>query len=104
MKLSNVFKACILGVSLLGIAPAFAAVPAGDTQSTAVRQVSQPLNINTADAATLAGSLKGIGQKKAEAIVAYRDEHGPFKSVDELVNVKGIGARTLEQLRPLVSL
>jgi len=65
-----------------------------------VRQV----NINTADAPSIADALQGIGLRKAEAIVAYRNEHGPFKSVDELVNVKGIGAKTLEQLRPRVSL
>jgi competence protein ComEA len=45
-----------------------------------------------------------VGIKKAEAIVAYRSEHGPFKSVDELVNVKGIGDKMLEQLWSQVSL
>jgi competence protein ComEA len=62
------------------------------------------VNINRADAATLASSLRGIGLRKAEAIVAYRTEHGPFKSVDDLANVKGIGERTLEQLRPMLSI
>jgi competence protein ComEA len=56
-----------------------------------------PVNVNKADAATLARSLDGIGHAKAEAIVAWREEHGPFKSIDELTQVKGIGAATLER-------
>lgn len=56
---------------------------------------SSAVNINTADVATLA-SLNGIGESKAQAIVAYRDENGPFQSVEDLASVKGIGARTVE--------
>ncbi|WP_421911277.1 ComEA family DNA-binding protein [Marinobacter sp.] len=52
------------------------------------------ININTADIETLA-SLNGIGQSKAEAIVAYRDANGPFQSSNDLTNVKGIGERTV---------
>lgn len=52
------------------------------------------ININTADIETLA-SLNGIGQSKAEAIVAYRDTNGPFQSSNDLTNVKGIGERTV---------
>src|SRR5690606_7155436 len=55
-----------------------------------------PVDINTADAASIAPELVGIGLAKAEAIVAYRERHGAFKSLDELRKVKGIGARTLE--------
>ena len=51
------------------------------------------VNINTADAATLSDVLKGVGQAKAEAIVAYRKEHGPFKSPEQLSEVKGIGEK-----------
>lgn len=54
------------------------------------------ININTADVETLA-SLNGIGQSKAQAIVAYRDANGPFQSAEELVNVKGIGEVTVEK-------
>lgn len=54
------------------------------------------VNINTADVATLA-SLSGIGQSKAEAIVAYRDANGPFAAAEDLTNVKGIGEATLEK-------
>lgn len=55
-----------------------------------------PVDINSADAETISAELKGIGLSKAQAIVEYRKEHGPFKTVDELTEVKGIGARTVE--------
>ncbi len=54
-----------------------------------------PVNINTADAATIASSLDGIGTSKAEAIVAYREAHGPFKKAADITNVKGIGEATV---------
>lgn len=58
-----------------------------------------PTNINTADAQAIAEAIKGVGIKKAEAIVAYRTEHGPFESVDDLTNVQGIGEKTIEENR-----
>lgn len=54
-----------------------------------------PVNINTATAESLAVNIKGVGMKKAEAIIAYRHANGPFKSVDELVKVKGIGHKLI---------
>jgi competence protein ComEA len=64
----------------------------------------RPVNINKADAATIAKSLDGIGQSKADAIVAYRDANGPFKSADDLTQVKGIGKATLERNRASILL
>jgi competence protein ComEA len=58
-----------------------------------------PVNINTADAATLQRELKGVGAKRAQAIVDYRKAHGPFKSADELALVKGIGPAAIEKNR-----
>ena len=104
MKLSAIIRASLVGLSLLGAPLAQTAVAAESAASAATAAVQQPVNINKADAVTLAESLRGIGLKKAEAIVAYREANGPFRSVDELVNVKGIGERTLEQLRPMISL
>ena len=58
--------------------------------------IAGPVNINTADAETISEELKGIGLSKAEAIVEYRDKHGPFRSPEDLSLVKGIGERTVE--------
>lgn len=60
------------------------------------------VNINKADVAAL-DALPGIGTAKATAIVEYRNEHGNFKSVDELSKVKGIGPKLMEKLRDQVT-
>ena len=60
------------------------------------------VDINTADARTLAQSLDGIGLSKAEEIVAYRNAHGPFESLDDLAKVKGIGPRIIEANRDAI--
>ena len=57
------------------------------------------VNINTADLAQLE-TLNGIGPTKAQAIIQYRKEHGSFKSVNELDNVKGIGLKTVQKIKP----
>lgn len=64
----------------------------------------QTVNINTASAAALSETLTGIGPSKAEAIVAYRQQFGPFKQVEELLEVKGIGPATLEKNRSRIRL
>jgi len=64
---------------------------------------AQLINLNTATAEQLA-ALSGIGKAKAEAIVKYRDEHGGFKSIDELKEVKGVGDALLEKNRALIAL
>src|SRR5690242_2959858 len=69
-----------LALSLACALPAFAATP---------------VDVNHADAATIANSLDGIGLSKANAIVAWRNAHGAFKSVDDLRQIKGIGDKTL---------
>jgi competence protein ComEA len=63
-----------------------------------------PVDINTADAKTLDANLVGVGPKSAEAIVVYRTKHGPFKSVDELKKVKGVGPKTIEKNRANLTL
>ena len=64
----------------------------------------QPVNVNTANAEEISEALKGIGISKAEAIVSYRNEHGEFNHIDELVNVKGIGVRTVDINREYILL
>jgi competence protein ComEA len=63
---------------------------------------SAQVDINHADARALAESLYGVGLVKAEAIVAYRDAHGPFRKPEDLTRVQGIGARTVEANRDAI--
>lgn len=58
-----------------------------------------PVDINHADADTLAAELTGVGVAKAEAIVAYRELNGPFQNIEDLAKVKGIGVKTVEKNR-----
>lgn len=66
--------------------------------------LAEMVNINKADAATLQANLKGVGEKKAEAIVAYRQENGDFKSVEEIMEVRGIGESIFEKIKADLSL
>jgi len=61
-----------------------------------------PVNVNTADAETLSAELSGVGMARAQAIVEYREQNGPFRSPDDLLNVSGIGERTLELNREFI--
>ncbi len=63
---------------------------------------AEPVDINTADAQALAANIKGVGAKKAEAIVEYRRKHGPFKRPEDLARVKGIGPKLVEQNRHII--
>ncbi len=70
-----------LALGIFGINMAFAAV-----------------NLNTATAGDLDG-IKGIGPSKAKAIIDYRSKNGPFKSVEDLKNVKGFGEKSIAKLK-----
>ena len=63
-----------------------------------------PVNVNTADAATLARELDGVGLARARAIVEYRERYGPFNAADELARVRGIGEGVLEKNRDYILL
>jgi len=63
---------------------------------------AQKVNVNTADADAIHQSLINIGPSKAAAIVAYRKEHGAFKTADQLAQVKGIGLKTIEKNRSYI--
>ncbi|GAB3287693.1 ComEA family DNA-binding protein [Parahaliea aestuarii] len=77
----------------------------GRAQETTVAAAAvSAVNINSADAATLAAQLKGVGLSRAEEIVRYREMYGPFKSVEELAEVKGIGPATLDRNRAVITL
>jgi competence protein ComEA len=62
------------------------------------------VNINKADAVSIASALKGVGNARAQEIVRYREAYGPFSSVDELADVKGIGKSTLDDNRARITL
>lgn len=62
------------------------------------------VDVNTATAEQLADALVGIGPSKAEAIVTYRDAYGQFEHIDELINVRGIGMRTVDRNRDRITL
>lgn len=66
---------------------------------TVVQESPVRIDLNKADVQTLEAGLSGIGKAKAEAIVAYREANGPFTSVDELLEIKGIGNALLERNR-----
>lgn len=65
---------------------------------------AEPVDINTASAEQLSESLNGVGPAKAAAIVAYREQHGPFRSPQDLTNVKGIGDSLLEKNQGLIKI
>ena len=85
MKIQSVLASIVFALALL--VPGFAAAD---------------VDINSADAPTLAQALNGVGMSKAEAIVAHRELHGPFASADDLAQVKGIGAKTVERNRDVI--
>ena len=64
----------------------------------------EAVNINTADKETLMTAIKGVGEKRAEAIIAYREQNGPFKSVDELAEVGGIGQSIVDANRETLTI
>jgi len=61
--------------------------------------LAAPVDINTASAEQISEALNGVGPAKAQAIVAYREQQGPFTSVDQLTEVKGIGTVTVDKNR-----
>jgi competence protein ComEA len=63
---------------------------------------AEPVNVNTASVEELAENLNGIGLSKAALIVEYREANGPFIHADELVNVKGIGVRTVDKNKDII--
>ena len=95
--LALVVAACVTPVVFATQQPAPAAQESSETARPAAT-----VNINTATAEQLA-SLPGIGPKTAERIVEYRQKHGSFKKIEELMNVKGIGEKSFLKLKPRIT-
>ena len=66
--------------------------------------IAEPLNINTAKADEIAKVMIGVGPAKADAIIKDRKEHGDFKTLDDMIRVKGIGVATIEKNRDKISI
>ena len=92
MATAVVSSVLFIAASLPATAAEEAAAPALAPAASVV--VAPPVNVNTATVEELT-KVKGIGEKRAEAIVTYRKAHGDFKSVDDVANVKGIGKKFL---------
>ncbi len=102
----NSAQAAFLNADVIPASEYKAAVSVSDTQSSqedsdsTSSTVQRTVNINTASVEELCEVLPGIGEVKAKRIVEYREAAGGFDSIDELLNVKGIGEKTLEKIRP----
>ena len=90
-------RMCVIVIFMLCFGDFAVAVESVCAVATAAGDVR--VNINTADAATLADKLKGVGIRKAEAIVAMRQAKGKFSTLQQLDEVKGIGPGILEKNR-----
>jgi competence protein ComEA len=95
-------RRALLLFSLL-LAPLLAIPPLEAQEADSVQAVAG-ININRADAETLAAGLDGIGLARAQEIIRYREAYGPFTSIEELVEVKGIGPATLDRNRAVITL
>ncbi|WP_341503770.1 helix-hairpin-helix domain-containing protein [Gallaecimonas sp. GXIMD4217] len=86
---------CLLAATMLIASPLTAVANSTQEAAKATAAVGEMLNINSASAEEIARILKGVGAKKAAAIVEYRKLHGPFKSLEDLKEVKGLGNKLL---------
>jgi competence protein ComEA len=97
------FLVCVVGlVAYRTYSPRLNARPTDDPTSPVVTAAPKPIDLNAADRAELE-QLPGVGPSLAEAILSHRREAGPFRSVDELGGVHGVGDKTLAKLRPLLT-
>lgn len=99
LRISSLLFALLTGFSVAATAVEAPATPQPVAAQAPVVAPVAKVNLNSADAQTLARELNGIGEAKARAIVEYREAKGSFSTVDELLEVKGIGSATLEKNR-----
>lgn len=94
--------------ALLGSSPVFASnsaksnLSANKVMVSTKKAVANIVNINTASAEEMQSMLKGVGLKKAQAIVEYREQHGKFKSIEQVKEVKGIGDALFEKIKDYI--
>jgi competence protein ComEA len=85
----------IIALTFGSVLPASAAGPEGAEPAAKAVQAAK-ININTASASELAAGIKGVGKKKAQLIVEFREKYGSFATIEELAQVKGIGKGTVQ--------
>ncbi|MCW9717660.1 ComEA family DNA-binding protein [Avibacterium sp. 21-599] len=110
MKIKTILSSLLLSTALLGSFSVAAQSQQNDKASPQLESavevakasssfIGEKLNINTATASDIQRALVGIGAKKAEAIVEYREKHGKFTAIEQLLEVQGIGKATLKKNR-----
>jgi competence protein ComEA len=97
-KIATALAICLV----LAGAPAASAAAAPHAAPKAGASEARPIDINTADGAALE-SVPGIGKSLSQRILAFREKNGPFQSVDDLLKVQGIGEKSIEKLRPYLT-
>lgn len=103
VKVGQLFSGLLVALLLLGVS--VNSISANDpTASDGAATSMAAVNINTASVEEIAMTLNGIGKKRAQAIVRYRSENGPFTDKNQLLNVKGVGATTLSKNSNLIIL
>lgn len=101
-QVNSIVKKILLLSALLVFGWQLTAIAADDVTVPQVVNEITYININTASPEQLADGLNGIGLKRAQAIVEYREANGAFTSADQLLEIKGIGEKTLEKNRKLI--
>jgi competence protein ComEA len=99
MKNSNWLKAAFAALVLVLLPLSFAPHSFAADEPSRVMDQQLQVDINSADASAIATALDGVGLVKAQEIVAYREMYGDFRSIDELVEVRGIGMATIDKNR-----
>ena len=95
----RIWIAALAALFLIG---SLSAISAKDMNSPTAEAAAGKIDINTADAETLS-TLKGIGPSTAKRIVEYREKAGNFKTVEDLMDVKGIGEKSFQRLKPFIT-
>jgi competence protein ComEA len=98
---SKIVTSFVLVLALAGAAASRAAAAPPAAPKPAASE-ARPVDINTADASALE-SVPGIGKSLSQRILAFRDKNGPFQSVDDLLKIQGIGEKSIQKLRPYLT-
>lgn len=91
----------LLLLSISSMQPYLKDAEAADSPYSTASTPAWVINVNTASAEEIA-AIPGLGEKKSEAIVRFREKHGPFPKIDDLKRVDGIGDKLFEKIRPYI--